>query len=153
MSSFAHAKFLWLEQVGRDRKASTRLAVALVKYFNERNGGCAWPSIARLADDTCMSERTVQRDLAGLVAQGHLQRMAGGGRHRTNKYRMVLNEKAVHCETGSGTVTSASGNGDISGKKPRQTRHPIPADNKILDSVNHRKRCCQATALSSGARM
>jgi hypothetical protein len=52
------------------------------------NGFC-WPSIDDLAERTKLSPRAVQKAIAALVEIGELEVENGGGRHRSNRYRIT----------------------------------------------------------------
>ncbi|MFJ1696238.1 helix-turn-helix domain-containing protein [Streptomyces sp. NPDC088252] len=52
------------------------------------NGFC-WPSIDDLAERTRLSPRAVQKGIATLVKDGELNVENGGGRHRSNRYRII----------------------------------------------------------------
>lgn len=56
----------------------------------------AYPSIAYLMEATCLSERGVQKAVAGLKAAGLVVTEVGGGRHRTTLYRLTLGDKTPH---------------------------------------------------------
>jgi biotin operon repressor len=51
--------------------------------------GVSWPSIASLIEATCLSERAIQSAISALRQAGILSTEAGGGRHRTTKYRII----------------------------------------------------------------
>jgi hypothetical protein len=53
------------------------------------DNGLAWPSIEDLMDRTKLSRRAVQKGIAALVEDGELKVENGGGRHRSNRYRII----------------------------------------------------------------
>ena len=72
--------------------SAAKTAIALVDYFNEGEGGMAWPSCRTIADDSALSEHTVIRSVRLLGERGHL-RIAWGkqGRGHPNRYWMIEN--------------------------------------------------------------
>lgn len=86
---FTEIQFNWLSQVARDATlppAAARLAIILSRYVN-RETGDAWPSIPTLAEALGTVENSVRKALKAMVAGGHLEIKAGGGRNTTNRYR------------------------------------------------------------------
>src|SRR4051794_21634860 len=53
------------------------------------DNGLAWPSIDDLAERTRLTPRAVQKGIAKLVEIGELDVENGGGRHRSNRYRIT----------------------------------------------------------------
>lgn len=73
-----------------DRRSSTKFLLVALANYADADGIC-WPSIARLAADVCLSERTVQRRLrdlqrAGLIAVHRRHRRNGSD--ASNEYRL-----------------------------------------------------------------
>ena len=97
------------------------------------NGYC-YPSVNRIARDTALSRRTVQRRLAALEAgkfiERHLRRRVDSPRHHdTTIYRLVvsLGRYSVHDDAG-GSVTRASTVGS--------ERHPnVPSTNQYNEGA------------------
>jgi biotin operon repressor len=56
--------------------------------------GVSWPSIASLIEATCLSERAIQSAISALRQAGVIFTEAGGGRHRTTKYRIITPQVA-----------------------------------------------------------
>lgn len=84
--------------------------------------GVAWPSITALRLWTGLSERAVQRTLRELVAGGVLEVVAGGGRGRTTRYRLLVGA-ALQTQSvvrGKG-ATPAAGRG-LQGATPANVR-------------------------------
>jgi hypothetical protein len=74
--------------------AATKVAVRLLDHHNRRDGRC-YPSIRRVAADTGLTRRTVQRSIDELEERGWLKvhRTKGGeaGRgYRTNSYDVAF---------------------------------------------------------------
>ncbi|MFD8234043.1 helix-turn-helix domain-containing protein [Streptomyces sp. NPDC059696] len=63
------------------------------------NGYC-WPSIDDLAERTKLSPRAVQKAIATLAELGELDVENGGGRHRSNRYRIVPKPRTSDGVTG-----------------------------------------------------
>ena len=58
-----------------------RVLTTLLGYANSSDGKNAHPGVARLAGDCTMTERTVERHLKTLTAQGWLRQAKRGGRN------------------------------------------------------------------------
>jgi hypothetical protein len=86
--------FGWLSQVARDDglpPTAARLAIILSSYVN-RESGDAWPAVPTLARNLGVVENSVRKALRAMVAAGHLEIDAGGGRAATHRYRPVLKD-------------------------------------------------------------
>lgn len=68
---------------------SRLVSLTLSLHMNERGGSC-WPSVATLADETGLDERTVRRVLGDLREQGWLSVTLGGGRGHSNRYTATI---------------------------------------------------------------
>jgi hypothetical protein len=66
--------------------AARYLLSTLVDYADDR--GVAWPSIKTLADKLRCTERYIHELVRRLAAAGEVAIESGGGRHRTNRYRI-----------------------------------------------------------------
>ncbi len=102
-SSFAHEKFLWLDQVRRDPELTPlafMLAYVLADLVNEREG-YAWPGIAHLAAECHVTGKGVKKVIRSLVEPGHLSVEVGVGRGRTNRYRWIIKLEAARCVGGT----------------------------------------------------
>jgi len=78
-----------------------RVAMAINWHLN-RDTGDAWPSIATLAQQTRLSERTVKRAVACLEGRGHMHVVHSPGR-TSNHYKPILNGDTgdtVQCANG-----------------------------------------------------
>jgi hypothetical protein len=131
---FTRLKFVWLEQVARDSGLppfATRVAAVLLRYFN-RERGCAYPSIARLALDLDASERSIQRALRDMTPR-HLTVVIGGGRSTTNQYQWNIGsvdaDKLPHSRRDLPQPKTPSELSPIKPTKPRQDRQGIEALN------------------------
>src|SRR5688572_32574406 len=69
------------------------------------NGYC-WPSIDDLAERTKLSPRAVQKAIAALAKLGELDVENGGGRHRSNRYRITPKPRTSDGVTGQEPRTS-----------------------------------------------
>jgi hypothetical protein len=124
-----------------------RLVLRLVcRYLNQATG-TAYPSVARLASDIGVSERHARRTLAHLVDLGVLVRdagggCAGGGRGRTNAYRIPETLTHMSGFSGAETMTPMSGlddetrtpmseNPDTHVRTTRTHVSPEPTDNNL----------------------
>ena len=157
--SFAALRAAWRAQLAADGKltaAGFRAGLGLEPYFNADAGGDAWPSVARVADDIGAHPRHVQKGIAKLVERGHIEVRGGGGRGRTNTYRMQLKERQNGRGFRAGTTPDPApideqklrpfehettpdpvGNYAHSGKKLRRSGHPtssIPRDDHVKTS-------------------
>jgi len=95
---FTHRKFLWLEQVARDRRLpalSSAVSVLLSPYFNLSHDGAAWPYQDTLAASLGVRREAVNRVINALVERAHLEVTTTRGRHKPSVYRLVLKETAA----------------------------------------------------------
>ncbi|MBX6391150.1 MAG: helix-turn-helix domain-containing protein [Frankia sp.] len=72
------------------RQHGSALLVLLAIADFADDDGWAYPSIERLAEKARMSTRNVRYVLRHLEASGELMIVAGGGRHQTNRYRVLV---------------------------------------------------------------
>jgi len=91
---FTAQTFAFLHQVNGDRHLmaiDVKIAVALTKYFNLKDGGRAYPSAKTLGADTGMSERSVLRSIDRLAKREHLYVIPGQrGRAHPGQYWMLI---------------------------------------------------------------
>jgi Helix-turn-helix domain len=96
--AFTAKVFRWLHQVNTDLTlpaSAIKVAVYLCSYFNEAEGGVAWPACMTIAAAIGLSEHTVIRAVRLLEAHRHLRIKWGKqGRGCSNRYWMV--EKDPH---------------------------------------------------------
>ena len=97
------------------RTAAKFVLVSLADQANDE--GYCWPSVAKLALRTSMSERTVQAALAELVEAGYLARHLRTG--RSTYYQLLT--PAAPAPRSSGTPADAA-------PQPPQISHPTPAN-------------------------
>lgn len=71
-------------QVGNQR------AVLLALAWKADDDGVSYPSTETLATMTAVTERTVQRSIRELVADGELEVNSGAGPHGTNLFRVIV---------------------------------------------------------------
>jgi hypothetical protein len=125
-TSHAQQRFEWLQQIACDHKlphTAVRVGVVLSSFINSKTAE-AWPGIAELMRRTGLSERCVQMGLNALTTR-HLDIEAGGGRRRTNVYRLKL--ETVHVHAGFQDINPANScieTPQISARKPRTGVHP-----------------------------
>src|SRR6516162_2788755 len=92
---FTYRKFLWLEQVARDRglpALASAVCTLLSPYFNLSHDGAAWPYQDTLAASLGVRREAVNRVINALVERGHLEVTTTRGRHKPSVYRLVLKE-------------------------------------------------------------
>lgn len=77
----------WVWARSESRNGARLVMLALADRADDN--GCSWPSIDDLAERTKLSPRAVQKAIANLVEIGELNVENGGGRHRSNRYRIV----------------------------------------------------------------
>lgn len=83
--SFKVTNWVWARSESRNGARLVMLALA----DRASDDGWAWPSIDDLAERTNLSPRAVQKGIANLVEIGELEVEGGGGRHRSNRYRII----------------------------------------------------------------
>lgn len=79
----------WVWEHSRSRGAQRLVLLCIADHAND-DGLEAFPSLARLARKTGMTERGVQKAIQSLVGLGELQVTMGGGRGRSNRYRVLM---------------------------------------------------------------
>jgi hypothetical protein len=104
-TAFASRKFKWLEHVAQDRSllhVDVRVAVALLRYFNERDqNGRAFPGYQTLANTIGASEHSVIRAVRRLHERGYLVVVSGKpGRGHPNQYWMSEKPAPVQVSEG-----------------------------------------------------
>lgn len=77
----------WVWSRSESRNGARLVMLALADRADDQ--GLAWPSIEDLAERSRLSPRAVQKAIATLVDIGELEVDGGGGRHRSNRYRIV----------------------------------------------------------------
>lgn len=77
----------WAWSRSESRNGARLVMLALADRADDN--GCSWPSIDDLAERTNLSRRSVQKGIAALVEIGELAVENGGGRHRSNRYRIT----------------------------------------------------------------
>jgi hypothetical protein len=83
--SFKVTNWVWARSESRNGARLVMLALA----DRADDNGSAWPSIDDLAERTKLSPRAVQKGITNLVELGELEVDNGGGRHRSNRYRIT----------------------------------------------------------------
>ena len=86
----------WRDQVRTDRTlpCSADLVADVIAAHVNRKTGEAWPSQARIAAKTGLSEGTVKRAIRLLERRGYLKVIPGQGR-RSSRYQLLLVERAA----------------------------------------------------------
>jgi hypothetical protein len=91
--AFTAKVFRWLHRINRDdRLYATDLSVGLelTEYFNEGDGGRAWPGCKTIGDPIGLNKTTVLRSVRRLEATSHLRVNWGQqGSGHSNQYWMV----------------------------------------------------------------
>lgn len=100
--SFKVTNWVWARSESRNGARLVMLALA----DRADDSGCAWPSIDDLAERTKLSPRAVQKGITNLVELGELEVENGGGRHRSNRYRIVPKPRTSDGVTGQEPRTS-----------------------------------------------
>jgi hypothetical protein len=77
----------WVWARSESRNGARLVMLALADRADDN--GVAWPSIDDLAERTRLTPRAVQKGIAKLVEIGELDVENGGGRHRSNRYRIT----------------------------------------------------------------
>ncbi|MET7795730.1 helix-turn-helix domain-containing protein [Streptomyces decoyicus] len=77
----------WVWARSESRNGARLVMLALADRADDK--GFSWPSIEDLMERTRLSRRAVQKGIAALVEDGELKVENGGGRHRSNRYRIV----------------------------------------------------------------
>jgi hypothetical protein len=94
--SFKVTNWVWSRSESRN---GARLVMLALADRADDNGYC-WPSIDDLAERTKLSPRAVQKAIAALAELGELDVENGGGRHRSNRYRIVPKPRTSDGVTG-----------------------------------------------------
>ena len=86
----------WRDQVRSDRAlpCSTYLVADVIAAHVNRKAGEAWPSQARIAAKTGLSEGAIKRAIRLLERRGYLKVIPGQGR-RSSRYQLLLVERAA----------------------------------------------------------
>ena len=92
---FTKKIFTWLAQVKGDHASllpsAALAALELIEYFNEDEGGTAWPSCKTIASGIGRSEATVIAIIHQFEQRGHLRVEWGKqGRGHSNRYWMII---------------------------------------------------------------
>lgn len=94
----------WVWARSESRNGARLVMLALADRADDN--GRAWPSIDDLAERTKLSPRAVQKGINNLVDIGELEVDNGGGRHRSNRYRIVPKPRTLDGVTDSKPRTS-----------------------------------------------
>lgn len=100
--SFKVTNWVWTRSESRNGARLVMLALA----DRADDNGQAWPSVDDLAERTKLSPRAVQKAIANLVEIGELEVVNGGGRHRSNRYRIVPKPRTLDGVTDEKPCTS-----------------------------------------------
>ncbi len=109
----------------RSRQSGGALLVLLAIADHADDAGCAFPSVGTLAKKARLTERQTWNVIRELRATGELAVETGGGRGRSNRYRITLkNPEANFDETGNSennSLKSATQNPEICDKGKPET--------------------------------
>jgi hypothetical protein len=140
----------WVWEHSRS-KLSARLVLLAIADHANGDGVDAFPSMAQLAHKTGLSERGVQMAVAELVRLGELHVSAGGGRGRTNRYRVLMVNPAEDAPFDAGNPEEKTVNSEnpaeITVNSVRET--PQPATGNPAGSAPGTKREPRATVKNS----
>jgi biotin operon repressor len=139
----AYAKFELLERMACDKRltaSSFQVGILLLKRFNSALG-YAWPSQARLAEETGLNRTTVTRAWQQLQTYGYFEVQECKGRGHTNHYVPEFAgcseiDEAVHTDLGDGLHTK----GCMPANKRMNAFDKTPSMNPFKDSVGRRAR-------------
>ncbi len=84
----------WIWKNGPCDRAERLMLLALADHADDK--GWCFPSMARLAEKTCMTERGARKVIRRLEVGGWLAVQIGGGRGGKSLYRVLMDEKAEH---------------------------------------------------------
>jgi hypothetical protein len=137
------AGFDWLSKVranGPSYVVDRAVLLVLVEHMNEH--GRAWPSMARIAAHAGITERSARRRVRALEADGWLAVEGGGGRHRTNVYRVNRYRLSTGTDDPGNpdeTRTEKPGlNPDVDDRNPDvDDRNPDGASAELLELLEH----------------
>lgn len=104
---------------------SDRLVLLAIANHCDKQGRDAYPGLQLIADEARVSKRTAIRSIQNLEEIGELHIERGGGAHNTNRYVIAMGPPDEGCQVvtvpdpalPTGTVTSATKNGDICDRK------------------------------------
>jgi hypothetical protein len=155
-------KFRWIEAVLASRKytdTQKNILVRLALYLNVETQRCD-PSVATIAAGSGVTPRAANAALATARERGAIEVEFGGGRHRTNNYRVLLDwihtEEILHdragfinpkpCTTEHETLHRQVRNPESPGKKPctaiqtnMKNMENMNINRKVLDSNSHER--------------
>jgi len=77
----------WVWARSESRNGARLVMLALADRADDN--GLAWPSVDDLAERTRLTPRAVRKCVGELVSLGELEVENGGGRHRSNRYRII----------------------------------------------------------------
>jgi hypothetical protein len=129
-SKFTAATFAFLHQVNANDKllaSDLKVALALTTFFNEKDGGRAFPGYETLGTEAGVSETTVIRAVRRMEQHGHLRVVWGQpGRGHPNQYWMVVKPAPVKVLDGRKPSSEAAG------KPSSVSRKPSPVKENLL---------------------
>jgi hypothetical protein len=102
-----------------------RVLCAIGTHTN-RLGGNVWASVATLAKESNLSERTVQRSLAALIEAGYIRRTERTG--RTNLYDVLLDGVSTESPT---SVTAVTPPPSAQSPKRVKERYTLTSDDNL----------------------
>lgn len=129
-------------------------AVLVSMADNANDEGVCWPSVAKIAQRTCLSERAVQNAVSWLLANGYLRVSDRAG--RSSVYQIILPQVSAQPPQEMHPRSSCTPAGDAphprsSCTPPPQQVHPTPAD-AAPRTVKEPSRNHQGTVIDEKAR-
>ena len=131
-------------ETGPEKQSERFVLLALADFANDQ-GEC-WPSMQRLAEKTCMTERGAQKIVRRLEADGWLTIGTGGGRHGCNQYTInpepcspfqeVETPNEVHPERRSPPNVDA----ETPNKSAENPEHRSPEPSRITKEPSSKKK-------------
>lgn len=73
-----------------DLQLTDKMILLAMSDYASDTGDSIFPSIETLSEKTSLSDRAVQLSISRLIEAGFLLKQEGGGRHNTNKYKIVV---------------------------------------------------------------
>jgi hypothetical protein len=139
---FAALTFAWLYQIIRDAELlanDIRVCVTLTKFFNEEDGGRAFPSCKTIGEPIGLHETTVLRSVKRVHKHGHLRVEWGKpGRGSSNQYWMLI-KPASSAQVSEGEKPAPRTQVSETKKPASETRKPASETKKTCTTAqeNH----------------
>ena len=137
----SHQATTWVMEFSQSRLAD-RLVLGAIAHRISNDSGEAWPSIATIAREANLSERSVHYSIRALSAMGELEISQGKTRMGTNTYRMPRFLAWVQTLHPGGRVQSAHRGVQSTTKGVQSTAakvSQIAPEPSLEPSVNHQR--------------